>query len=424
MKILPRNRRIMLSSGAGILLRASQLLTSLITLPVLLHSLGLAGFGVWSAATSIAWLSYMLDLGLGSALVTLLPKCVADGAMDQARAYISAALFGGFFLSLGAILVAYFLIRITGYTPSEPFLIAGMAICLNIPLSIANEIWMGMQKSYVSSAWQFASNLLITSGLVLAAWFGGSVIKMTLIVYSVLLLTNCATLLNFFIVYPVLRPSWQIDWGSMRIMLTRGVQMFAITIAALCAFGFDTLLTLAWLGADAAGQISIAIRVCTTATGFIGVATQPLWPGFVDAIAVHDRRWLRRTLLQGTAMTAGLAVLGGGLIIVAGAPILHWWLHMDVALPANAYWIMAAWILMACLPHVPGLALHAALRLKPQILVLSSGAFLGIGLKYLLGNVFGVVGILVSYPIIGLALTVPAYFWLVKRWLTAYEWEI
>lgn len=41
-----RNRRIIFASGAGLVQRALQLLTLLITLPLVLHQLGVAGFGI------------------------------------------------------------------------------------------------------------------------------------------------------------------------------------------------------------------------------------------------------------------------------------------------------------------------------------------------------------------------------------------
>jgi hypothetical protein len=81
-----RNRRIVYASGAGLAQRGIQPITTLITLPSVLHALGVAEFGIWGAATSLAWLSGMLDLGLGSALVTLIPRSIAGiapGAKGQ-----------------------------------------------------------------------------------------------------------------------------------------------------------------------------------------------------------------------------------------------------------------------------------------------------------------------------------------------------
>jgi hypothetical protein len=57
-----RTYSILRVSGTGVLQRLAQLLSSLINPPVALHSLVVAGFGVWGAATSLAWLSSLLTL--------------------------------------------------------------------------------------------------------------------------------------------------------------------------------------------------------------------------------------------------------------------------------------------------------------------------------------------------------------------------
>ena len=193
--------------------------------------------------------------------------------------------------------------------------------------------------------------------------------------------------------------------------------MFGITIAAACAFAFDNLMTLDWLGPDASAQMAIALRVCTTATGMLGVMTQPFWPGFADAVAADDRAWVRRTLWSGTLGVAVLAVTGSALIIAFGAPVLRWWLRQDLHITTALLWVMAAWIVMTTLCHIPGLLLNATLRLRPQIFILSVAATTGFVLKYFAARQFGVIGILSVSPVLWSCFVVPAYFWLAWRWI-------
>ncbi|MDE2240381.1 MAG: hypothetical protein KGJ73_10725 [Rhodospirillales bacterium] len=82
-----RNTSIMRTSLARLIQRFAQLLSSIITLPVVLHSVGVAGFSVWGAATSLAWLSGLLALGLGGALVTLIPRGLATGQTTENRGF-------------------------------------------------------------------------------------------------------------------------------------------------------------------------------------------------------------------------------------------------------------------------------------------------------------------------------------------------
>jgi len=50
-----RNRRAAASAGMGVTQRLVQVGCTLILMPVLMHALGPARFGVWGAAASLAW---------------------------------------------------------------------------------------------------------------------------------------------------------------------------------------------------------------------------------------------------------------------------------------------------------------------------------------------------------------------------------
>jgi O-antigen/teichoic acid export membrane protein len=405
-----RNRRILFASGAGLVQRAVQLLTTLITLPLVLHSLGVAGFGVWGAATSLAWLSGMLDLGLGSALVTLLPRSLAEGTPAHARAYVTAALFGGGALSL-LILAGGFaaLAASDTHAPSAPFLIAGVALILNIPLGMAGSLWLGLQRGDMGAWWQLAQTLLTLALLVAAALAGGGVAVMVAAVYGAMLLANAASLLHVLLRHAQLRPLRRVSRVSVQAVLSQGGLFFAINVAVTCTYAFDNLITLDWLGADASAQMAIAMRVCITAIGMIGVITQPFWPGFADALAVDDTLWIRRMLRLGTLGVALLALAGSATLVAFGAPVLRLWLHQDLNISPALLWAMAAWITLLALPQIPGQLLNATLQLRPQAFVLALAAAAGLVLKYFAAMRFGVVGILAVSPLLWLVVVVPVY---------------
>ena len=201
-------------------------------------------------------------------------------------------------------------------------------------------------------------------------------------------------------------------------MLSQGGLLFSITIAVTCATAFDNVLTLAWLGPDAAAQMAVAMRVCITATGMIGAVTQPFWPGFADALALNDAGWARRMLLAGMAAVLALSVSGSALLVAFGAPVLHFWLHQNLHISAALLWAMAAYITGLTLINVPGALLNAARRLKPQIVLLALAAIAGFGLKFLAARAFGVPGILMVSPALWFILVAPLYLWWAWRTVT------
>ena len=414
-----RNRLILFTSSAGLVQRVVQLLATFITLPLVLHSLGVTEFGVWAAASSLAWLSALLDFGLGSALVTLIPQSIGRGDASLSRDYITAALYGGSAMALLLIIVG--LLGIAIYTPATtaaPFIIAAGAIALNIPLGIGGAIWLGLQKGYIGNGWLIIQTILTTALLVIAVSAHAGVTTMTAATYGGMLVSNAATLAHALLGHPAARPYRRLSTAALRTVMAQGSQMFVITVAAYCAYAFDNILALAWLGPLASAQIAISLRVCTTATGMLGTITAPFWPGFADAVAAQDHHWLKQTLRNGTLGIATLALAGSGCLIVAGAPVLRWWLHQDFHFTPALLWMMAAWITLTTLAHMPSLLLVAVLQLRSQIIILSIAAILGFGLKYVAAEKFGVIGILAVTPLMSALLINPAYFWLASRWLT------
>lgn len=405
-----RNTNILRTSLAGVVQRGAQLLSSLITLPAVLHSVGVAGFGVWGAATSLAWLTGLLALGLGGALVTLIPRGLATGQTSENRGYVTAsiqastALAATLFLSC---LVAW----LAGVkVPSGPFLVAGMALILNIPLNIHGALWLSLHKGHMAAFWATVQTLLGLAFILLGAFLGVGVTLMVAAIYGAMLLCNAGSLAHVLYLHHHIRPLRQSPPTALRTVLGHSGLLFTLTIVGTCATAFDNVFALIWLGPTASAQMAVAMRICITATGMVGAITEAFWPSFVDAFAINDHAWARRILRLGTAAVVALSVCGSGLLIAFGEPVLRWWLHQNLNITPPLLWAMAAWITGLTLTNVPGALLNAVLKFKPQIAILSFVAAVGFGLKFLAAHTFGVSGILLVTPTLWFAFVAPVYF--------------
>jgi O-antigen/teichoic acid export membrane protein len=273
-----RNTSILRTSLVGLLQRFAQLLSSLITLPLVLHSVGVKGFGVWGAATSLAWLSGMLTLGLGSALVTLIPRGLASGQTAENRGYVTASLQGSTLLA-AALLLGGLAARLAGMpVPRGPFLVACVALILNIPLNISFALWLALHKGHMAALWGTVQTLLALAFVVLGAFAGASVTLMGAAIYGAMLLGNVGSLAHVLYLHHHVRPFRQLPPAALRTVLGHGGLLFTVTIAATCATAFDNVLALAWLGPAAAAQMAVAMRVCITATGMARSNERPIFP--------------------------------------------------------------------------------------------------------------------------------------------------
>lgn len=411
-----RNLSLLLATTAGVFQRVAQLLSSLITLPVTLHALGLAGFGVWGAATSLVWIAGLLTIGFGSALVTLIPGKLANGDVALSRALVTASLLGGTVLAVALLLGGAVTILLTGApVPQPPFLIAGVSLILNIPLSISVDLWLAQQKAYASALWATAQTLLSLTLIIFGAMAGADVTFMTAAIYIPLLLANAGSILHVLYRHHHLRPHRRLSPQALRDVLGQGGLFFAITAALTCATAFDNVMALAWLGAAASAQMAVAMRVCTTASGLISAITQPFWPSFADALAAHDKAWARRMLKTGIAAVSVLALGGSACIILFGQPVLNWWLHQNLHLSHGLLLAMAGWIIGTTFIYVPNSLLNAASQLKPQIIILTTAALTGFGLKFFAAQSLGVTGILAVTPMLWLTVVGPLFLWFAWR---------
>jgi O-antigen/teichoic acid export membrane protein len=411
-----RNRRIVFASGVGLAQRIAQLVTALISIPLVLHALGVAGFGLWGAATSLAWLSGLLDLGLGSALVTLLPQALAGGDGEAARAYLSAALIGGCALGAAIFCAGWALVAHIGHPEqSGPLLVAVAGLALNVPLSIAGSAWFGLNCGHVAGAWELLQSGLTLALLITAAALHGGVSWMVAAVYGALVLANAGSLGHLLLRRSLGPMKKGASWRHVRSVLANGGLMFAVSVVFSCGYVLDNFLTLQWLGASASAQMAVAMRLCTTAVGMLAVVSQPLWPAFVEALSKGDRAWALRTLYRGTALVALLAAAGAIMIIAFGRTILTEWLRSDVGIGPPLMWAVGLWIVALATPRVAGLWFNAALVLRFQLAVAAASTALALTLKVFLSGAYGVAGILVSTPISFLCVVWPAFLWRALR---------
>jgi len=426
-----RNRRVFVSASVGIFQRLVQVGSTLVLMPLLLRALGPAKFGVWGAVASLAWLSGLVDMGTGTALVTLVARSSAGERAEQARRHIAGALAIGSGLA-GLILLAAFVASIFAGTingmgtgtaigivrgSAGPYLIAAIGLAINLPLNSGNNVWMALQKGYVSSFWELMQTLLTTAGLVGATFFTRDPRVYVALVYLGLIVANLGSLVHLFLCYPDLRPRglWM-SWGAMREVAGQGVLYFILALTGGLSFMLDNVLALALLGPEASARMTIVMRLCIAAVGALAVMSQPLWPAFADAAQRADRKWILKTLFQSSALLVGLTLAGSALLLIYGERLLHWWLRTNLGITSGLLWAIAAWVVSQAMFRVPNLLLNGLSILRFQIAIFSAATASALVLKFVLAPRFGVAGILWGTTIVIFLIAIPASLWRIGRW--------
>lgn len=415
-----RNRRVIASATVGIFQRLVQVGSALIVVPLLLRTLGPAKFGIWGAAASLAWLSGLVDIGTGTALVTLVARSSALDRAEQARRHITGALSIGSGLA-GCMLLAGLAAAAKSGTQGNmgPYFIAAIGLAINLPLNAGNNVWMALQKGYVSNSWELAQTLLTTAGLFGAAALTTDIRVYVGVVYLGLVLANAGSLVHLFLRHPELRPHrlWM-SWPAMREVAGQGMLYFVLALTGGLSFMLDNVLTLGLLGPEASARMTIALRICITAVGALVVMSQPLWPAFAEAAEKGDRRWILKALLRGSALLVGLTLAGSVPLLLYGERVLRWWLHTNLGVGEGLLWAIAAWVLAQALVRIPSLLLNGLSILRFQIVVFSVATVLAFALKFALAPHFGVAGILWSTTTTVFLIVIPASLWRIWQWAT------
>ena len=203
-----RGRQAAFSSFAGVAQRLLQIAGTLIVMPMVLHAVGSEGFGVWAAAASFFWMTVVVDFGVGQALLTSVAQNVARGDIAEIRRQIGAALLASLVLGLtGTILAITIIPKIASPGVADAYLIAAVLLSINIPLSLTANVWTGLQRFHMTSAWETFQTIVTVCGLFALTRFSTDARYYVAVTAGGLLVANVASTINLYSRYPELLPS-------------------------------------------------------------------------------------------------------------------------------------------------------------------------------------------------------------------------
>jgi O-antigen/teichoic acid export membrane protein len=413
-----RNRNVFAAAGFGTFQRLVQVVCTLLLMPILLRTLGEGAFGVWGAAASLAWMIGLVDIGTGSALVTLVARSLATNSEDEARRQITGALTIGcciavLFLALASIQWA----EGAWNSSAAPYLIALTGLAINVPLSAANNVWLALQKGYISGFWDLVQTVVTTASLIYATTFTRDLRVYVALVYAAQVIAHFGSLMHLFLLHPELRPRRLPEsLTSIREVAGSGVQFFVLGLAGGLSFMLDNVLALRLLGPEASAAMTIALRICMTGIGMLAALSLPLWPAFTEAVHKADRRWVRRALIRGSAAMTFLALAGSAMLLLFGEPLLHRWLHADLGIGKPLLWAISAWMVTQALVRVPVLLLNGLHLIRFQIGAILATTLLALFLKFILARSLGVAGILWATSLAVVLVAIPASIWRIYHW--------
>ena len=274
----------------GTIQRLVQTAGMIVVTPLVLDALGQDQFGIWGAVTSLVWLTGVADLGMGFPLITHVARAQTVKSEQPAGAFITAATSVTLIpLALG--LAGAGLILASGRPHAALYAIAVGAVALNAPLGIANRVWVGLQKTYVTNAWDLSQALLSLGLMALAALAHAGLVALVAAAYFPMLLSNLGSSLGLYLRHPQLRPNQFVTARGVGKTMVREAGMYlALMVAGLLAIGFDNLIALHMLGEPASAVMAVVLRIGLGAMAILDALATPLWPAFAGRAASGEAR--------------------------------------------------------------------------------------------------------------------------------------
>lgn len=402
-----RARSIILTGITAAATRAVTAIVGMITVPLTLTYLGPERYGLWMTLASIISFFAFADLGIGSSLLNAIARASGENDIVSMRKSIANAyaplvvLAITLFISFSGIaLLINWSEMLSLHSDLErtevplTLLVLFAAFSLNIPCALIQRIQMALQLGVHANFWQIASSIstlfviffVITYKLGLPWLVAAS--AGTPIIFSIL---NTATF--FLRSHPQLRPTFSdVSRTKIKRLAKTGALFFVSQVGWPLIVSSDNVFVAHYLGTDAVTQYAVPERLFSLVPMLVGLALQPLWAAYGEALGRGDIEWVQITYRRASAFAFFVSSTIALLSAYFGPFILNIWVGEKVtATPALLYGF-ALWRIAEVIGASAAFLLNAAGYLRFQAIVTVLTASACVTLKLILLPTLGLPG--------------------------------
>lgn len=337
---------------------------SLITAPLMLNLLGTEKYGVWATVLSLVSWIYTFDLGIGNGLRNKLAECLALDKNNDARKYLGISYF---LLGVASLIIFFLIVIFINFVDINAILniylqdeslkwiivAAVLFACINFVASLVRQAFFALQQSGLDSVANTAAQGCFALVLFILNQFHlGYLFLVAIMEGAVQLLRNLISSWYVLSKHSFLRFSWEdIDKRYASGILSFGIQMFIIQIAALILNATDNLIISHYFGAEEVTPYSICYKYFGTVNAVYVAVFTPLMGGYTAAYARRDMTWINKAFrknLLGYFLFAAGTILAGFLF----RPFAYLWLGQELDYAPGMIPLIALYFMMLMSTHV------------------------------------------------------------------------
>lgn len=402
----PKENKVLRNSFYGAVQFTVPTLLLLVFTPILIQKMGTDDYGLWVLATSALGLMGVAEFGLNTAIAKFVAEFAENKDIHSLSTVVSAGLIAYILLGFGLIVPLYiFSPALAGiFKPSQTISVEQIGNVIRImslgfiPLLLrsgAMAVPIGLQRFRVPAVVLIGHQILSYTAALLVVFWGGTVAQVVRSTVAVLWITALGSL---FIAWKMLRPfnlkftinrSEKVLHRLFSFSLMSGISGFGSKI-----FSFvDRLAVGAVLGLGVVAYYSVIISVANKILQLSGALANALMPAVSSWMASGDIRRVRAYFLKATAALFALNFLIVSILLIISAPFLRLWMGEafadHVLIPFRTLIVIYALISVNAPAHF--VAYGVGIPHIPAITAILGG-LLTIGLIFLLGSRWGLVG--------------------------------
>lgn len=405
-----RNKMLLFNILFSGMLKAVSLGTSLLIVPVTLGYLNKEVYGIWMIISSILYWFTFFDVGLGNGMRNYLTEAISRNDYSAARSYLSTTLFTLSIIAIFIIIVSVCLVQILNlndifntYSISNSMLkkvILTAIVFTSISFVVKNIgiVFMALQKYAYSDMLAAGSNVASLLLIFLATRLTDGSLMLVILIFTVVpvvfYLLACIPVFNK---YPQLRPSFKtLDIKTARKVIAKGLGFFAIQMSScLVIFGSSNLFITQVEGPEAVTTYNIAYKYFHLIVIGYTIVLSPMWSAYTDAYVKKDFAWIGTTFKRALFLW-GISVAGGIVMLFMANFFYRLWVGDMVSISwevsASVLFYITFFNLNNCVTYL----INGLNKITVQIITSFVATIAYIGLAYIYGPLYGIVGICLS----------------------------
>lgn len=341
------------STLLGIIANTAQVGTRLFTVPIVIHHLGLGGYGIWNIIMMTATYMRFGSVGVKSAFQKYVAEATGSGEYTAANQLLSTGCAVMFVFSILVLIPVSFFSKSIAHAAGVPssFMLSasGSISLLAVIMALANigapyeAIVMGGHR--VDLVRRFGTILTIAEAvcIVIALKLGYGLFTMSAVMGASELLYIVACYIAAREIVPEIRVTIHSVTSRVLPELIRFagsyqlVNILEVLYASIVPFAI-----LRTFGADPAGVYGVVVRVVSSAVILQDSFLSPILSGGTMVYASGSADRMQRLLVKSFKVTLGLSLLPLGFIAVFGSQMAYAWTGQANAAFERAFWLVCA----------------------------------------------------------------------------------